>query len=166
MTEIWKDIKGYEGLYEVSNNGNVRRVGKPPLVQTMRGEYLKVSLYKNGKAKIVSIHRLVAEAFVPNHFNHPVVNHKDENKLNNSADNLEWCTLSYNTKYNGRAYETAKPKRKPVIGTNLITGEKTIFESIAEVERKGIASHSHVIGCLKGHDRRKTTGGYSWEYAE
>lgn len=119
MIEIWKSIKGYEGLYEVSNHGKVRSIDKvveyawrgqtkkaakkgKVLTPVKRDEYLGVSLSKEGKRKSFLIHRLVAEAFVENPFNLPQVNHKDENKFNNNVSNLEWCTAEYNDNYGSR----------------------------------------------------------------
>ena len=95
MEEIWKDVVGYEGLYEVSNFGNVRslfRYKKQLRWDVANNRYATVQLFKNKIGKRLLVHRLVAEAFLPNPRNLPVVNHKDENKLNNNVDNLEWCT--------------------------------------------------------------------------
>lgn len=104
--EIWKDIAGYEGLYQVSNLGNVLSLnylghGKKQLLkQTMTTNgYKKVILWKNGVGKNYRVNRLVAAAFIPNPDNLPIVNHKDWNRLNNCADNLEWCTVKYNSNY-------------------------------------------------------------------
>ena len=109
-TEIWKDIEGYEGYYQVSNFGNVRSVdrvieysdgvkrlrkGRILKPYKNRDGYLTCDLRKNSKHKISKIHRLVSEAFIPNPSNLPEVNHKDEDKTNNCVDNLEWCTRSY-----------------------------------------------------------------------
>lgn len=115
--EIWKDIKNYEGLYQVSNLGNVRsldrirkqfnhngiatvkykgRILKKQLQK--RTGYHTVTLYNNRKAKIKSVHRLVAEAFLENKNKYPVINHIDGNKQNNNVNNLEWCTQSHNVK--------------------------------------------------------------------
>ena len=122
MQEIWKDIKGFEGLYQVSNLGRVKsltrkvktfngfRTSKGQLLKplkTNRG-YYRVDLKQKQKNKYVSIHRLVSEAFVPNPNNYRIVNHKDSNQANNNADNLEWCTQSYNVKY-AYKYGNAKP---------------------------------------------------------
>lgn len=121
MQEIWKDIKGYEGLYQVSNLGRVksltRKVKTFNGVRTSKGQLLKplktnrgyyrVDLRQNQTNKYVAIHRLVAEAFVPNPNNYHIVNHKDSNQTNNNADNLEWCTQSYNVKY---AYKCGNAK--------------------------------------------------------
>lgn len=105
MEEVWKDIEGYEELYQVSNLGNVkslffRRSKNPKLLKpNMYCGYLYVNLCKEGKRLLSSIHRLVAKAFIPNPNNYPVINHKDENKQNNKVDNLEWCTIKYNNNY-------------------------------------------------------------------
>lgn len=117
LNEIWKDIKGYEGLYQVSNFGRVRcleRLTKnkwgnyyrksiilKPLV--LSKGYLGVRLYDSNKnVRTLRIHRLVAEAFISNPYNYPQVNHKDEDKTNNCVVNLEWCTCEYNNNYGTR----------------------------------------------------------------
>lgn len=115
--EIWKDIAGYEGFYQVSNLGRVRSldrviVRKNGWKQTFDGKLLKPKTYKNGylfvcinnakTKKYITIHRLVATAFLDNKNNYPVINHKDENIKNNNANNLEWCTQSYNLSYGMR----------------------------------------------------------------
>lgn len=105
--EVWRIIPGYEGRYEVSNKGNVRSffAGKvkrlKPMISAGRyNGYQMVTLYGRDKAgRKVKIHRLVAEAFIPNPARLPEINHKDENKTNNDADNLEWCTHTYNSTY-------------------------------------------------------------------
>lgn len=112
VEEIWVDIKGYEGLYQVSNLGRVKSLERIDSLGHKRKEkifkpqknkgYLRVSLWKDGKGKKYSIHRLVAIAFIPNPDNLPEVNHKDENKFNNNVDNLEWCTVAYNNTYGTR----------------------------------------------------------------
>lgn len=110
---MWKPVKGYEGLYEVSDNGNVRGLAKitgkrqiPIHIMTSRISkfgYVMVSLCKNSKIFNASVHRLVAEAFIPNPDNLPCVNHIDGNKRNNTIQNLEWCSYSEN---NLHAYKT------------------------------------------------------------
>lgn len=122
MQEIWKDIVDYEGKYQISNLGRVKTLGRicenvgknqfssyitkrtiPEKILSVFGNrYLKVALFKNGKRKYYSVHRLVAEAFIPNPNNLPIVNHKDEDKTNNRMDNLEWCTYKYNANYGTR----------------------------------------------------------------
>lgn len=107
--EIWKDIKGYEGLYQISNTGKVKSLKR--IMKSRKCEeiirkpsklpkgYLRVSLCKNGEIKYYSIHRLVAEAFIPNENNYPCVNHKDCNTSNNNVENLEWMTYEENNSY-------------------------------------------------------------------
>lgn len=107
--EIWKDVEEYKGLYQVSNRGRVKRLAQPknPFRRDERilkshihtKGYEKVSFVRNGTQKIFYVHRLVAQAFIPNPNNYPQVNHKDENKLNNNVENLEWCTNRYNCNY-------------------------------------------------------------------
>lgn len=100
-----KDIKGYEGLYKVDNFGNVyslpRKTTKGGKLkqQINKRNYCRVVLCKNNIAKAFSVHRLVAQAFIPNPQNFPQVNHKDENPRNNCVSNLEWCTAKYNCNY-------------------------------------------------------------------
>lgn len=105
--EIWKDIDGYEGLYQISNYGQVKSLkdnhGNPREKILKFGKdrygYLFVNLYIQGKKKFFLIHKLVSNAFIPNPNNLKCVNHKDENKENNVVDNLEWCTHQYNINY-------------------------------------------------------------------
>ena len=101
MKETWKDIKGYEGLYQVSNYGRIKSVRNNIIRKTTYAGkgYRRVNLVLNGKAKYYYIHRLVAEAFIPNEESKPLVNHKDLNILNNNVDNLEWCTSKENNNY-------------------------------------------------------------------
>lgn len=110
MEEVWKDVVGYEGLYQVSNTGKIRGLdrlsscnqfvsGKIKEQRHDKDGYLKVTLCKDGNKKCHSVHRLVATAFIPNPNDFPVINHKDENPQNNNVDNLEWCTVKYNTNY-------------------------------------------------------------------
>lgn len=109
MQEIWKSIEGYEGLYEVSNLGEVRNQSKVLAQRTNMG-YKYITLYKEGKTSSKAIHRLVAIAFIPNTENKPEVNHKDGDKQNNHIDNLEWCTPSENS-YHAYATGLKKPRK-------------------------------------------------------
>lgn len=121
MEEIWKPILNFEGLYEVSNLGRIRSLGnythkgthiKKP-TKTEKG-YLKIQLYKDGKRFSFRVHRIVAEAFISNPNNLPEVNHKDENKLNNSVANLEWCDHVYNQRYGTRNQRISKTMKSRI----------------------------------------------------
>lgn len=117
MEEIWKDIKNFEGYYQVSNLGRVRSLdriivynngrkhihkGKILNLKPKKTGYIDVYLQKQFDSKNFLLHRLVAEAFIPNPNNYPIINHKDENPSNNCVDNLEWCTYEYNNNYGSR----------------------------------------------------------------
>lgn len=159
-SEVWKDVAGYEGLYKVSNKGNVYSVGRKdsrgnkcggrPLKPRydQRG-YFKVGLYKNGKMQNKLIHRLVAEAFIPNPNNHPEVNHRDETKINNELSNLEWCDKSYNASYGTRGKRIAQAQSKKIRAVNIKTGEVLTFGSVKEAVSKGY-SHSAVSKACRG----------------
>lgn len=125
MSEVWRDIKGYEGLYQVSNIGRVRSVDrevrkerrsymvKGQLMKLRIGNngYYRCSVRKNGKIGTIEVHRAVAEAFIPNPCNFPCVNHKNEIKTDNRVENLEWCSYSYNNMYgNGNEQRTESKK--------------------------------------------------------
>ena len=101
MMEEWRAVPGYEGLYEVSNKGNVRNVRRNTLLRLPKNKYgyIQVGLYKNGIRTEFKVHRLVAQAFIPNPDGLPQVNHKNEVKTDNNVDNLEWCTAKYNNNY-------------------------------------------------------------------
>ena len=172
--EIWKDIKGFEGKYQVSNYGNVKslnynRTGKERLLKQNidKYSYHNIHLYSYGKDKRFLIHRIVAEAFIPNPDNLPYVNHKDENKKNNCADNLEWCDNWYNAHYGThlerarKANECCPTTSKPVYSINE-KGEKEFFLSIGEAERRTGILHGNIVKVLKG--KRKKAGGRYWHY--
>lgn len=123
--EAWKPITDYVGLYEVSSEGRVRNVktGKILKPKNNRRGYLFVGLHKNGAVKNRYIHRLVAQAFIPNNDqSKTLINHKDENKRNNSVANLEWCTYKYNANYGTRNERVAKSNSKPIQQLDMKTG--------------------------------------------
>lgn len=168
---IWKSIDENPN-YIVSNNGRVRRVGCDRDHSTrIHDGYELVDLYSNGRRSTRRVHRLVANAFLPNPDNMPEVDHLDGNKTNNSADNLEWVSTKENCR---RAWENglAKPsygmlgKRNPNSGRNGIpfriieTGE--VFETAMECAEKIGGNHRHINDCLRG--RQRSHRGFHFEY--
>lgn len=161
MKEIWKDIEGYEGLYQISNLGNVKTLnynhtGKEKILKPKKDKYgyLEVGLYKEGKRKIYKIHRLVAEAFIPNPNKLPEVNHKDENKTNNHITNLEFCDRKYNCNYGTRNEKLSKQVMC------LETG--VVYPSTMEVQRQFGFRNSDISLTCNG--KQQTAYGFHWKY--
>ncbi len=169
--EHWKDIEGFEGLYQVSNLGKVKSLKRKTYSRRRYKEhperilkdnvdahgYVYYFLYKDGKAKRYKGHKLVAHAFIPNPNNYPFINHKDENKANNCVSNLEWCTPSYNLNYGSRSQKYMKPV---IMIDSKSQKEIKRFKSLKQVEDEMGISHSKVSYVCYG--KRKTAGGYSW----
>lgn len=169
MEEIWKDIEGYGGKYQVSNFGRVRRCGKRILKPQARNHgYLSVWLYDgHNHGKQVSIHRLVAQVFIPNPCGLPEVNHLDENKQNNAVDNLMWCSHKDNSSFGSRGERiglaNTNGKRSKPIAQYTLDGELVrIYPSIQEAHRNGYGC-GNVYKCLKG--TYSHAYGYKWQYA-
>ena len=173
MEEVWKPVVGYEDLYEVSNLGNVRGRRGVLNPQPRRHGYLSVWLYGNGGSakrdgKQFSVHRLVAEAFIPNPNGCDEVNHKDECKTNNCVDNLEWLSHRDNTLYGTgiqrRVKKQTNGKRSKPIAQYTLGGELlAIFPSLHEASRSGFDA-SNICNCAKGHPRYSSAYGYIWRY--
>lgn len=168
MEEIWKDIEGYEGLYQVSNYGRIKSLNYNHTkqekiitpVSNHRG-YLKVTLSKNNVRKNKNIHKLVAIAFILNPNNYNIVNHIDGNKLNNKANNLEWCTAKENTAHAFK-HNLMKPRGKPVLQYDKNDNFIKEYRSIAEACREVNTSSMNIIKCCKKIN--KTAKGFYWEY--
>lgn len=164
--EIWKDIAGYEGLYQVSNWGRVKSLwfSKEKILKGGRNNkgYLSVLLCKDGKIKRHLIHRLVAEAFIPNPLNLSEVNHKSEDKLDNRVENLEWCDHKYNNNYGTRNDRISEKLSKTVLQFSK-TGEFIKeWESMIEIQRQLGYSQGNISNCCTG--RCKSVYGYIWKY--
>lgn len=164
MEENWKDIEGYEGVYQVSNLGRVKRVNSHRVLKAGKhtGGYLKVNLSKNGSKSTKTIHRLVAQAFIPNSENKPGVNHIDENKTNNMASNLEWSTSKENNNHGTHNEKISKSKSIPILATNLTTGESKEFYGGRDCARQLCLNQANITSVLKGKLRQ--TGGYTFKY--
>lgn len=188
MMEVWKDIEGSEGRYQVSDLGRIKSLGREVSNHTGKLRvkekilkqrpdkkgYMRIDIKNNlGRKKYYGVHRLVAEAFIPNPDNKPQVNHKDGNKANNNADNLEWVTNGENQKHAyrmGLNYVTGragKPKRAVLQmdkDTHRVIAE---YESIAEASNSvGCKSSSLIGACCRNQYGRKTVKGYEWKFRE
>ena len=170
--EIWKDIKGYEGLYQVSNLGNIKSLTrlknnhstlqvineKLKNTRLSNGGYLIADLYKNNTSKTLKVHRLVAETFIPNVDNKPTVNHKDGNKLNNVVENLEWATFKEQNKhFYEHNLKSKESINKSIHSMNIVTSKKvkclttnTVYNSINEASRSVTVSANLISKCCRG----------------
>lgn len=170
MEEIWKDIEGFEGLYQVSNMGRVKSLRRNIILksQIARSGYKRIQLYNNKGYKHFQIHRLVATAFISNPDNLPQVNHKDENKANNCVDNLEWCTPEYNHNYGtiniriSQKQLNHKNKSKIVLQYSLDGTFIKEWKSTMDVERNLGFAHTHISECCRGEQAYGY--GYLWKY--
>lgn len=182
MQEVYKDIIGYEGYYQVSNLGNVKSVDR---IVTNNGKriprkgkvlskglskygYLTVVLSKNGVHKNYRVNRLVAEAFIPNPQQLPFVNHKNEEKTDNRVENLEWCDAVYNHNYGtikeriSKSGRNCKTKSKKVVQMTLDGEVVAVFPSTMEVQRQLGFSNGNISNCCVG--RVPHVYGFKWKY--
>ena len=165
---IFKDVAGYNGEYKVSDDGEVfsKRFDRPLKKTLTQGGYYRVKLYKNAKGKTLSVHRIVAEAFIENPDNKPQVNHIDGVKTNNKVENLEWCTQHENLVHackNG-LIDTSKAwhtNEKKVCQYDMNGNVIKIWESMSEAARKLNIQISSISFCCSG--RIKSAGGYKWQ---
>ena len=156
-----KDIKGYEGLYAITEDGQVWSYRRNKyLKQQQARNYLSIELHKDNNRKNYFIHRLVAETYIPNPHNLPEVNHIDENKYNNCVDNLEWVSHKDNMNH-GTQKERASTKCKKRI---RCIETDTVYNSTKEAAEVLDIKAPNITACLKG--RQKTSGKYHWEYVE
>lgn len=169
MNEIWKPVVWYEGLYEVSNLGrvkslNYRHTGNPGLLKIWKDRkgYGRVLLCKDGVITQFQVHRLVAEAFIPNPENLSVVNHKDENPLNNCVDNLEWCTYRYNNNYGSRNKKISNGVSKSVAQYTIDGQLIKVWNSANNAANELGCNAGHISECCRGS--RNVHKGCVWRY--
>lgn len=176
--EIWKDIVGFEDEYMVSNHGRIK--SKSRIVKSNKCErsikgvvklqnlnthgYCSIRLAKNGKSKLYSVHRLVAEAFLPNPSNLPVINHKDEDKTNNLVDNLEWCTQKYNTEYSGILPKLKEINSMQVEQYNLQGEFIQSYNSATDAAKAVGGLVSNICACCNG--LTGSSYGFVWKFTE
>lgn len=166
LSEIWKDIKGYEGIYQVSNLGNVKSLNYN---RSHKERLLKPTPTKRGclivelKSKAYQVHRLVAQTFIPNPNNLPQVNHIDENTSNNIVSNLEWCDAKYNSNHGTRNERIKQSHLKPVVQYNINNEYINTYPSIIEAHKLTGIDKSHISSCC--NNKRKTAGGCKWVFA-
>lgn len=191
IIEEWREVPGWD-LYEISNLGRLK--GRDRIIRNHGGTYLRKArilnpvndrhgyktfwLKQDGKSKNVKIHQLVARAFIPNPENKPCINHIDNNPGNNRVENLEWVTMQENTdwmikqgrfkrtkQWLDRLHKSQEKDYKPVIGTNIQTGETVYFRNLNAVRSAGFQP-SCVCVCCKHKNGVTQHKGYRWEYAE
>lgn len=155
-----KDIKGYEGLYAVTSCGKVWSYRSQKFLTPSKDKdgYLQLHLHKDGKRKDYKVHRLVAEAYIPNPENKSQVNHKDEVKQHNWINNLEWVTAKENANYGTRNIRSVKNREKAIYCIEL---DKVFENQVVAAKEIGVTPSAINI-CLKG--KTKTCGGYHWKY--
>lgn len=163
MKEIWKPIRGYVGKYEVSSLGRVRSLlrGIYLTPDTAKG-YHRVTLFCNGKRDRRAVHLLVANAFIPNPLGKPYINHIDENKTNNSVDNLEWCTAKENCNYGNRNCKISNRVAKPVEQLSKDGAFIRVWDSMTDASKSLKISLSEISICTR--EPHKSAGGYRWRY--
>ena len=181
MKEIWKNVEGYEGFYQVSNLGRIRSLdryvngnhitcdfqfvkGKMLKLKNNRSGYPTVMLRKNGTFKTVLVHRLVAKAFIPNPNNLPYINHKDENPTNSTVTNLEWCTPTYNLKYSDVFERINSSKFRKVIQFDMDMNEIRRWDSLKSAAESIGVAQQNISRCCRG--RCYSCGGFKWKYED
>ena len=157
--EEWKDVVGAEEYYQISNLGRIKNKLTGDILKPSRSGGYRHIVLRYGINRNVTIHRLVAEAFIPNPFNLRCVNHKDENKENNHADNLEWCTHRYNLSYG----KNATQRNQRIIQYDLQGNALKIWESMKEASESLKIGAEGISACCRG--KKKSSGGYAWTYA-
>ena len=182
--EVWRDIPEYEGLYQVSNYGNVKSLARNNCNVCLKDRILKysknhqgykqVALFKKSKQKSFKIHKLVALAFIPNPNNYPCINHIDGNKQNNCVDNLEWCTYSHNNKeafrlklkkpINKGNFNEKSFNHKQVVQYDLQGNLIRIWGSLIQIKRELGYYCCPISNCCHKRKGFYTAYGYKWDF--
>ena len=177
IEEIWRDIEGFKGYYQVSNFGKIKslfryvrvkngfrsvpeKILKPKID---KDGYLRVVLQTDRKSKYLLVHRIVADAFIENPNNFPHINHKNENKSDNRVENLEWCSEQYNCNYGNRNKKLSESKYKAINQYSLNGNFIREWESGVRIEKETGFNHKNISACCRGV--RKTAYGYIWKFA-
>lgn len=167
FVEEWRPVEGFEDRYKVSNTGSVFSIISNRLLTPKidRYGYKCVCLFRKGKSKHTTIHRLVAKAFISNPENLPTVNHKDENKLNNRAENLEWLSVKDNDNYGSRNERMANSKKvNPIAQYDSTMNLIKIHLGVKDAQRNTGVNRNSIRDVCRG--LRPTAGGYVWRYCE
>lgn len=164
MKEVWKDIQNYEGLYKISNYGNIvslkhawgnRDVARIVSQHITKKGYKRVGLHKDNKSKLYMVHRLVAETFISNPTKEQEINHKNYDRTDNYVNNLEWLSHTQNVRYS-----KAKKVNQYDLNNNLIK----MWDCARDAEREIGVDHGQISKCCNG--KQKTHRGYIWKYIE
>ncbi|MBO7322822.1 MAG: HNH endonuclease [Bacteroidales bacterium] len=165
MSEVWKPIKGFEEEYKISNEGQVFSIRRNKLLKPKidRYGYKVVALSKEGKLHHRTIHRLVAQAFIPNPSHLPTVNHINEVKTDNRVSNLEWLSVADNDNHGSRNARMADSKSKLPVVQIFPGGNTVVYKGVKDAWRITGINRNCIAQCCK--NIRKTAGGYEWRYA-
>lgn len=176
MEEIWKEVPLYKGILSVSNTGKVKRLNyknsgkdRDLSIQVKKNQVCCISVLIDGRCRTLSVHRLVAITFLPNPNNYPCVNHKDENRLNNNVDNLEWCSYEYNNNYMTRNRRISESKINGKKSKAVLQFDKEgnlikEWPSTREVERQLGFKQNGIAACARGKAHYNTAYGFIWKY--
>lgn len=172
---MWEDVIGFEGLYKVNENGQVMscKTGRIKATKKNNRDYTQIHLYKDGHDHMKLVHRVVADAFIPNPNQYKQINHKDEDKNNNHVSNLEWCTNLYNRHY-GTGYQRSVEKhdyqkiadsiRRTVVQMAADWSEIKTWHGVMTAARATGVGEANIRRCCYG--KSHTAGGYRWKYAD
>ncbi|MFT3994747.1 MAG: NUMOD4 domain-containing protein [Dysgonomonas sp.] len=164
IDEVWADIADFEGLYKISNKGRIKNTIRNNNLKYFINKqgYVIVKLSKNGVRYSLRVHRLMAQSFIPNPNNYPIINHKDEDKSNYCLSNLEWCNHKYNNTYGSLPDRKSEWSKRPVIKLSKSGSIIREYESVNDAGIDNNVHPSNISNCLK--ERNKTSAGYRWKY--